>query len=292
MEKGTVNKNSNVKRRLSDEREESNSSRIRLANSYNLLNDEMALESSDTSITKKSIKDKPIVLAGPVVQAGTSVLASTLLQAGTSVPVSTLVGAGTSVSGGLLAQPETSVSGCAPVHPGTPHSVCAPVQAEKCVSGCALVRTGAVASDSASVSDCTMDRVETCVLNSAVDQSETISSCVPARDGASSLTRSHELVSEDNQSKNSSQEMVESSCSEQDDVLPSIDIEPAPEKLGASKKGTTGTIPKSTAITLQAQRAHGNAHRRIRVPNKNIKGSEKKEKLKHPGVVKTKVSSK
>ena len=245
IEKGTVNKYPNVKRRLSDDREDSISSRICLGNSYNLLNDEMDLEDSDMPIFK-SKQDSALDLACPVVQAGASVSASSLVLAGTSVSAGASVQTGASaVSAGTLVRAGTSVSGCVPVQPETSTSVCIPEQAEVCVSGCALAQPDNVA----------------------------------------------------DQSSNLPQEVVESSYSEHDDVLPPIEVEPSPGKLETGRREDKSTISRSSVNRMQAQRAH-NAHHRINVPNKNLdlekkkKELEKNKKLKRPGVVKTSESSK
>ena len=286
LERSTANKYSNVKRRLSDEREDSLSSRIRLVNSYSSLNDEMDLDDSVSSVS----------VCAPV-------------RAETSVSVCAPVRAETSVSVCAPVQAETSVSVCAPVRAGTSVSGCALVQPETSVSDCALAQAGT------SVSDSTLVRVRTPVLGSALVQSEgsSASVCAPAQAGASLLTRSlkqvenpvlapsnlslsPELINNTVQNKTSSQEQVESlisSGSVQDDILPSIDDKKlSPENLRACRNGTTGTIPKPTDNNIKEQRAQGNASRRIRVPNKNMKDLENKDKLKSPGLRKTKVSSK
>ena len=269
----TKNKYMNVKRRLSGEREDSLSSKIRLGNLFNLLNDEMDLDDSNSTVTHTTNRVSPSVPSCPVAQAGTSSSACALVQAGTSVSVC------------AVAQAETSISVCAPVRAETSVLGCSSVQPENAVSGSSseLVETPVVGSASfeagiPSVSVCALAQGEVGSISAPLSQSPSI-----------------EPVSDAGQTKSSSQEQAESlisSPSEIEDILPSIENRSSPEKANACKDRAPGAIPKSKVNGTQQQRAQGSSIRRIKVPNKNKKILENNDKSKGSSFGKTKVSSK
>ena len=282
----TKNRHMNVKRRLSNEREDSLSSKIRLANPFNLLNDEMDLDDSNTSQAHTTNRVSPSVLSCPVVQAGTSGSACAPVQVGTSVSV------------GAVAQAETSVSVCVPAQAGTSVSVCAPVQAETSVSGSGC----APAQPENTQSDSTSEQGETPVLALAPIEAgiSSVSVCALAQGGVGSISAplnrppSLELIGDEDQTKSSSRKKVESlgsSPSESEDILHSIENKSSPEKAKFHKDIAPGTKPKAKVNRTQEQRTQGSTSRKIKVPNKN-RFLEKNDNWKGSSLGKTKASSK
>ena len=118
------NRPSNAKRRLSGEREENPSSRVHLANSFDLLTDEMDAENTKFAL-------------GPPMD-----------QVGSPVPAVSLVQPGTLVSASAIEQAGTSSSACDADQAGISFSACDADQAVNSVSACPLERADSFVSAS------------------------------------------------------------------------------------------------------------------------------------------------